>query len=175
MPDITGRTTRIVKPSTWGWSGGAGWPSEEVNKSSPWAFRTRADLLRYFEIMSLDSWYVYSLNGVSTSLAISAVNACEPALLLYVSSYHASQYQHYLVNNFGLSVPSNAGPALSATLAQTVGASYVAIFADPAAHPFVCHRVNSSKLTLIGSSRNLDGTIAGYIPSGWDIKMGQKV
>ena len=152
--------------------GGAGWPSTEVNYSAPWAFRTRADLLRYFVITSLDSWYVYSLNGVSTSLAVAALNAIGSALVLYMSPNHASQYRHYLVNNFGLSVPSNAGPALSATLAQMLGASYVAIFADPAADSFICHRVNSSKLTLIGSSRNLDGQLAGDIPRGFDVGPG---
>jgi hypothetical protein len=117
----------------WWWSGGACWPNKAdaipSNWDYPYAFKSLADLLLYFEITCTEFGQPYSMDGASTSLVIgvSADAVASGSFCLYMSPQHASQYWYYLLNNWGCSPPLGVGPVISASEAQKIGASYVGI------------------------------------------------
>jgi hypothetical protein len=122
-------------PVQWFWQRGAGWPfAQDASPSAgvaPYAFRSLADLLMFFEITRTGFGQPYALKGASPNLVVAVWPGPQQnqvnAFMLYMAPQHTSQYWYYLLNNFGCSPPLNVGPLISADEARQIGASYVGI------------------------------------------------
>jgi hypothetical protein len=153
----------------WCWQGAAGWPyawEAQCGYLFPYVFQNLPGLLYYCELgVTGGGFQVYTLNGVSQSIAMCAVSSGNnqiddnPGFFLYLAPNHASQGWYYLLNYFGISPPINTGPVTSASDAIKLGAQFVSVTSggDPAGGAIqFCGpssfggQVSTSKLTLVG-------------------------
>jgi hypothetical protein len=141
------------------WQGGAGWGGGYGAVGLPDFLKSLANLLLFFEITAPSTsvgggWQVYSLNGVSTSSAISVYNENPfPCFALYVTAL-AGPCWYYLLNWFAYNPPASVGPVCSATYLKEIGALYVAV-SNVGGYPIgdgmtASASLNFTNLTLVG-------------------------
>lgn len=131
----------------WYWQGGAGWPSQGMSSESlPYLFKSLGDLLVYWE-MGAAFWgfEVYTLNGVSPSLALCVMNSADKwgYGALYIAPSHATEFWYYLYS-LGCPPSLNAGPVVSSSAAHSLGASYVSISQGDPTHAGQLFWVNTT-------------------------------